>query len=117
MITRKTWTDLEDQLIIDVFNKCGQDSLAASRIYRKLNRTQIAVAKRLSILRKQGLINDSEHTDRAKRIAETRYARATEMLKESVKQESKSDLMGIAALIISKLSKEEKQQLVMELIA
>ena len=117
---RKPWTALENQVLIDFFNKCKQDSIVARKLCRKIDRTERAIINQLHTLRCNGLIGDSARSNQMRNSWKTRKGEqltVTQIVLEPVKQESKSDLMSIAALIISKLSKEEKQQLVMELIA
>ncbi len=103
------WTNTEDQLLIDVFNTCENDALTAKKLSSLMERTEGALCTRLCILRKQGLIGDSNMVKKRKQTVET--------VLQPVKQASNNDLINIAKLITAMLNREEKQQLVMELIA
>lgn len=118
--TRKIWNSLEDQIIIDLFNKYGQDSIVANKLYRKFGRTQVAVAKRLHTLRCDGLIGDSANSSKMRNSWKTRKAEqptVKQLVLEPVTRKTNDELVTLASYIVAQMTKEQKQQLVLSLIA
>jgi F0F1-type ATP synthase gamma subunit len=119
MIFRKPYNEFEYQVLIDTFNRYGQDSIVAHKLYRKLKRTEKALINQLGILRREGKIGPSAASKRNKKAAETRTAITTtvnkvepdpqivEKMIAAFKRNEGDDLYIIAERMINQL--EERQ--------
>ncbi len=118
---RKTWTALEDQIIIDMFNKHKQDSVVARKLYRKLERTESSIMTHISKLRVAGLVGDSplslQQRNSWKKRKAAEQPKVKQLVLEPVAQKTNDELMTLASYILARLTKEQKQQLVLSLIA
>ena len=118
--TRKTWTALENQILIDFFNKYKQDSVVARKLYRKIDRTERAIINQLHTLRCNGLVGDSARSSQMRNSWKTRKAEqptVKQLVLEPVAKQTNDELMTLASYIVAQMTKEQKQQLVLSLIA
>jgi hypothetical protein len=116
---RKIWNPSEDQLLIEMFNKYKQDSIVVYKTYRKLGRTEHAVTVRMHRLRNSGLIGSSAKSRVMRKAAEPRVTESTvrRTVSEIVVQKANDELVILASYIVGKMTKEQKQQLILSLIA
>jgi hypothetical protein len=112
---RKIWNSSEDQLLIELFNKYKQDSVVARKAYRKLGRTEEAVTTRMHRLRNTGLIGDSAKSRVMRKASEIRVTNST--VRRTVLEPITDELVTLASYIVAQMTKEQKQQLVLSLIA
>lgn len=116
----KVWTAIEDQMLTDLFNKYKQDSVVAHKLSRKLERTSGAIMNRLHILRHNGLIGDSARSEQMRKQWESRKTEqptVKQLVLEPVAQKTNDELMTLASYIVAQMTKKQKQQLVLSLIA
>lgn len=116
----KVWTGLEDQMLVDLFNKHKQDSVVARKIYRKFGRTEKAILTRLHHLRYNGLIGDSPRSEQMRKRWEARKAeqpKVKQLILEPVVKQTNDELMTLASYIVAQMTKEQKRQLILSLIA
>lgn len=130
----KPWTQEEDQILINVFKKCKYDKTTVTACYGILGRSSSSIRGRLSILRKEGLIENSKFSVRrlngvktmqAKRINQPIIKETMEQVKQpivqevfnSIVQDDNAELLNLALLIANKLNKTNRFKLVESMLA
>ena len=114
----KPWTQEEDQVLINVFAKHKYDKTTAIICCSFLKRNTTSICARLSILRREGLIENSKYSERRLKAVQTIQAKHSgkPVVQQIVAQE-KNELLNLALLITSKLNKQDKLELVKNMLA
>ena len=123
----KPWTQEEDQVLINVFAKRKYDKTTAITCCSILGRNSTSICARLSVLRRKGLIENSKYSERRLKAVQTIQAKHSgkPIVKEAIEQpvvqqivaQEKNELLNLALLITSKLNKQDKLELVKNMLA
>ena len=114
----KPWTQEENQVLINVFAKCKYDKTTAITCCSILGRNPTSICARLSALRREGLIEYSKYSERRLKAVQSIQAKhgGKPVVQQLVAQE-KNELLSLALLITSKLNKQDKLELVKNMLA
>lgn len=113
------YSELEKEVLITLFNKYGQDSLVCKYAKNKLKRSEGSIRQHLSKMRKDGIIGDSKYTERRRIALATLSNKQTvvQQVMQPIVNEQKNDELTLIKLIISKLGKEQKLELIKSMLA
>lgn len=118
------YSELETQVLIDLFNVHQIDSKTARIASRKIDRNPRSIQRQLSRLREMNLIGESKYSARAKKIVATKNAKKAAarqtvrpVVERAIVNEQKNDELTLIKLIISKLGTEQKLELIKSMLA
>ncbi len=118
------YSELETQILIDLFNVHQIDSKTARIASRKIDRNTASIQRQLSRLREMNLIGESKYSARAKKIVATKNAKKAvaqqivrPVVERAIVKEQKNDELTLIKLIISKLDTEQKLELIKSMLA
>lgn len=118
------YSELEIQVLIDLFNVHQIDSKTARIASRKIDRNSRSIQRQLSRLREMNLIGESKYSARAKKIVATKNAKKAAakqtvrpVVERAIVNEQKNDELTLIKLVISKLGKEQKLELIKSMLA
>ena len=117
------YSELETQVLIDLFNVHQIDSKTARIASRKIDRNPRSIQRQLSRLREMNLIGESKYSARAKKIVATKNAKKAAarqtvrpVVERAIVNEQKNDELTLIKLIISKLGTEQKLELIKSML-
>ena len=118
------YSELETQVLIDLFNVHQIDSKTARIASRKIDRNPRSIQRQLSRLREMNLIGESKYSARAKKIVATKNAKKAAVrqtvrpvVERAIVNEQKNDELTLIKLVISKLGTEQKLELIKSMLA
>ena len=118
------YSELEIQILIDLFNVHQIDSKTARIASRKIDRNTASIQRQLSRLREMNLIGESKYSARAKKIVATKNAKKAAaqqivrpVVERAIVNEQKNDELTLIKLVISKLGAEQKLELIKSMLA